>query len=161
MSSLPKNQASLNRHPRVHQTVELPFTCDQLFDLVADIESYPLFLPHWRSARIVRREADTLYVEQEVGLPLPLLRFRFHSIATLECPHRLHIRTLDGPVGNLEICWQFGRVSAKSSRVTFTVHMDRGFGAQKTLISHVVENSSKSLLDHFAARAHAMYDQAR
>lgn len=161
MAAPSANQANNHRHPRIHQTAELPFTCEQLFDLVADIESYPLFLPHWRSARIVRREADSLCVEQEVGLPLPLMRFRFHSIAKLERPHRLHIKTLDGPVGNLEINWEFDRTSEPGSRVTITVHMDHGPGVQQTLLSHVVENDSKSLLGHFTARAHAVYGKAR
>jgi coenzyme Q-binding protein COQ10 len=34
--------------------IELPFSCQQLFELVADIERYPEFLPYWHTARVLR-----------------------------------------------------------------------------------------------------------
>ncbi|HHO68225.1 MAG TPA: hypothetical protein ENK12_04245, partial [Gammaproteobacteria bacterium] len=48
------------------ETATLSFDCRQLFELVADIERYPDFLPGWRSARVLAREGGRLHVEQVV-----------------------------------------------------------------------------------------------
>jgi coenzyme Q-binding protein COQ10 len=71
----------------------LPFTCEQVFDVAADIERYPAFLPWWISASISRREANTCYVEQVVGRGP--VRMRFASKAVLQRPERLDISSSD------------------------------------------------------------------
>jgi coenzyme Q-binding protein COQ10 len=71
----------------------LPFTCEQVFDVAADIERYPAFLPWWISASISRREANTCYVEQVLGRGP--VRVRFASKAVLQRPERLDITSSD------------------------------------------------------------------
>src|ERR1700691_2554749 len=71
----------------------LPFTCEQVFDVVADIERYPDFLPWWISASISRREANTCYVEQVVGRGR--VRMRVASKWVLRRPERLDITSPD------------------------------------------------------------------
>ena len=45
----------------------LPYTADQMFRLVADIERYPEFLPWGFGARIRKRVADTVYADLMIG----------------------------------------------------------------------------------------------
>jgi ribosome-associated toxin RatA of RatAB toxin-antitoxin module len=42
-------------------------SCEQAFDIAADIERYPEFLRGWMSAKITKRDLNVCYVEQEVG----------------------------------------------------------------------------------------------
>jgi hypothetical protein len=55
----------------------LPFSCQQAFDIAADIERYPEFLRWWISARIQKRESNICYVEQVLGLG-PILHVLHH-----------------------------------------------------------------------------------
>ena len=50
----------------------LPYSCEQLFDLAADVESYQEYLPGWVSARTLERTGNRLRVEQQLGLKPPL-----------------------------------------------------------------------------------------
>jgi coenzyme Q-binding protein COQ10 len=65
----------------------LPFGCEQVFALAADIERYPEFLSGWISARIMQRETTICHVDQEVRFgPIRLL---FRSTAVLDRPRRI------------------------------------------------------------------------
>ena len=49
------------------ERLHLKFTPTQLFDLVADVEHYPDFLPWVIAARILRRDDQTLWVDMTMG----------------------------------------------------------------------------------------------
>ncbi|WP_425482693.1 type II toxin-antitoxin system RatA family toxin [Chelativorans xinjiangense] len=46
----------------------LPYDSEVLFDIAADVEQYPEFLPSWKAARITRREGNTYWTDQTIGL---------------------------------------------------------------------------------------------
>jgi len=81
---------------------ELPFAPAQIFDLVADIERYPDFLPWWISVSIIKRELDICDVEQVLGRGP--VRIQFASRAVLTRPERIDITSSDGPFRHLAIC---------------------------------------------------------
>ena len=65
----------------------LPYTCTQLFALVADNERYPAFLPGWSSVRILHSDKSQLQVEQQLWLgPVEL---QFESMAEFEHCNRI------------------------------------------------------------------------
>ena len=74
---------------KVDRAVTLPFTCEQIFDLAADIERYPEFLPGWISARILSRAVDQLEVEQVLGIGPARVQFR--SRAVLHRPKQIAV----------------------------------------------------------------------
>jgi coenzyme Q-binding protein COQ10 len=85
--------------------VDLPYGPQQIFDLVADIESYPQFLRHLASARIRRRKGNTLWVEQMVRFGP--LRLTFNTRAVLEPPARLRVVCHDSLFGTFDQAWSF------------------------------------------------------
>ena len=95
------------------------FKPEELFALVSDVESYPIFLPGCLNARIVERSGRILRVENVFGFGP--MRTRFVSMAELEPPHRLDISSRDGPWRNFRLAWRFQpmnggcRVSCASS----------------------------------------------
>ena len=88
----------------------LPYTCQQLYMLVLDIERYPEFVPGYRQARIVRHEVNALEVEQAVGFGP--LGFRFRSRATYTAPSYIEVLASDGPFRRLEVRWEFAAEGA-------------------------------------------------
>ena len=62
-----------------------------VFELIADIESYPRFMPGWREARIIGRAERRQVVWQTVSLAG--IRVGFVSAAAIDRPHHLEIRS--------------------------------------------------------------------
>ena len=84
----------------------LPYTPQQLFDLVADVEAYPRFLPWCRGCRITRRDGDVFYADLIIGYKM--LRESFASRVTALEPDHIHVEYLSGPMkylSNQKFCW--------------------------------------------------------
>ena len=91
----------VNRTERVH----LKYTAAQLFDLVADVERYPEFLPWVIAARIYRSHGQTLWVDMTIAKGF--IRKRFSTIALLDRPHRITINSHDPLFERFEQKWIF------------------------------------------------------
>ena len=81
----------------------LHYTPEQLFDLVADVERYPEFLPWLLAADIRRRDGDRVWVEMVIGTRF--LQRRFTSRARLRRPRRIDITSHDTLKVNSLICY--------------------------------------------------------
>lgn len=134
----------------------LPYSCEQLFDMVADIESYPAFLSGWVAARIIEQTGNYLRVRQQLGLPL--LSQSFISTAELVRPSQISIRSNDGPFQNLLITWKFQPVESEQCEVV----LDAKFTLRSRVLDRLVrgfrEKAVGDVLTRFESRAHVLYD---
>src|SRR5712671_4992679 len=73
----------------------LPYTPEQLFALVADIERYPEFLPWCIGARIRERKPDLVVADLIIGFRM--FRERFTSRVALDPPRRIDVAYTEGP----------------------------------------------------------------
>lgn len=80
----------------------------ELFDLVQDIESYPLFVPGCIATRIVSREEGRWIVDNTFGLGP--VRSRFTTLASLDPPRSIDLTSTDGPWRQFEMAWRFETV---------------------------------------------------
>ncbi|MFZ0467637.1 MAG: type II toxin-antitoxin system RatA family toxin [Thiogranum sp.] len=134
---------------------KLPYSCEQVFDLVADIESYPDFLPGWSSARILHSGASHMLVEQQLRLgPLDL---RFQSTAELERSRRILISTSDPPFHNLTIDWRFAPQPGGHCEVRVETTLALKPGILSKPLEHLLAGGSGQLLPLFEARARSLY----
>src|SRR5437870_4779974 len=82
-----------------------------MFDLVADVERYPEFVPLCRELKVHRRttEADgTEVLIAHMGVAYKLVRESFRSRVTLDRPNlRILVEYLEGPFSHLENRWDF------------------------------------------------------
>src|SRR5512147_3232450 len=82
----------------------LPYTQEQLFELVADVERYPEFVPCWLDANVRRRDGDIVLVEQVLNIAT--VRHCFLSKAVMQRPVSVQVTSSDGPFRHLDIRWQ-------------------------------------------------------
>src|SRR5260221_2784155 len=82
----------------------LPYTAEQMFDLVADVEKYPQFLPWCVAARIRERKGNEISADLAIGFKM--YRERFTSRGILDRPHTIHVTYSDGPFRYLENEWR-------------------------------------------------------
>ncbi len=96
--------------PQHHETRKLPHTAQQMYDLVADVESYPQFLPWCAAARIIRTEPvdGGEVIEADLVISFKVFRETFGSRVTL-WPGDMKIDTeyLDGPFRHMISNWVF------------------------------------------------------
>jgi coenzyme Q-binding protein COQ10 len=83
----------------------LPYAPKQMYDLVADIERYPEFLPWCIAARITKREEGA--VEADLIIGFKIFRERFTSRALLKPPGAIDIAYVKGPMRHLANHWRF------------------------------------------------------
>jgi len=138
-------------------TTQLPYPCRQVFDLVADIERYPEFLPGWKQARILDRDDNRLYAEQQLQTGPAV--FHFHSTALLQPCTGIHISANDGPFRELAIDWGFTASGDAHCRVTLGLDFAMRPGLQNGALKLLLEAGSSQLLPLFARRARMLYSQ--
>ena len=127
----------------------------QVFDVIADIEKYPEFLPGWISAGIVERQGNTVKVEQELGFAF--LNWRFTSEAVFEPPYHMHITSLKGPFLHLDIDWALYPVDTNNTSVSLLVKSDSAPGPQHRFLHGIFSNSARTLLGYFEQRVAQTY----
>jgi len=105
--------------PTVKRSARVPYTAEQMFDLVNDVESYPKFL-HWcRGARIDARHGNAVEATLEIGV----LGFHqsFRTRNTLERPSRIGIDLVSGPFRRLRGEWRFVAQASGGVEISLTL----------------------------------------
>ncbi len=135
----------------------LPYRCGQVFDLLADIERYPQFLPGWSSAHISRRQGDTLYVEQVVGFGA--LRLPFSSVAQLHPPECIEIASQDRLFRRYALTWRI-EPGAGGCRIGVTAEIELASWLLQLAVDRFLAGATDDIIAAFEARAHALYRSA-
>ncbi len=134
---------------------KLPYAPKQLFDLVADVERYPEFLPWCLSCKITRREGDVIYADLVIGYKM--VRERFGSRVTLNSPDSIQVEYLTGPMKYLSNQWKF--IPEKDGGCTIDFYVDfefKNFVLQK-LMGLFFNEAVRRMVAAFEGRAKALY----
>lgn len=133
----------------------LSFTQQQLFDLVADVERYPDFLPWMVAARLTRREGNTVWVDMVIGTSF--IRRPFASKATLDRPHRIEVVNEDDLFDHYRQTWTFHPGPNGGTMVEFEVEYEFRSRALQLLMGAFLEDTAKSMVSAFKRRARQIY----
>ncbi|HBH26711.1 MAG TPA: ubiquinone-binding protein [Rhodospirillaceae bacterium] len=141
--------------PRHTETRVLPYTPDEVFALVADVERYPEFLPWCLAARVTRREEGTLWADMTVGYRL--IRERFSSKVALEPPHAVRVEYLGGPLRHLSNRWAFAPAPGGGCTVEFCIDFAFANPLLQRLAGAFFAQAFTRMVRAFEARARALY----
>ena len=133
----------------------LRYTPEQVFDLIADVEQYPTFLPGWESVFVRRRSADSMDVEQRVWLGP--FNMRFATRATLKRPHEIVIHAHEGAFKHLSLRWSFSDDNQSGCVVRLTVSWKHRSRWVETVLATLMQRMPGRIIDSFAARARERY----
>lgn len=136
----------------------LPYSAEQLFDLAADIERYPQFLPWWKAA-IVRERTDTCCrVDNTVAMgPLEL---RFHALAILCRPERIDVSAEEALFRHFNLRWQFHPEPEGMCQVGLSVQFELRARILQALLTGMLPGLIAGVLAAFEVRAAALYRRA-
>src|SRR5262245_24283984 len=132
----------------------LPYTREQLFDLVADVERYPEFLPWCVGARIRERGPNLIVADLIIGFRM--FRERFTSRVQLDRPNRIDVAYTEGPFRYLNNHWVFEPASG-GCRIDFFVDFEFKSKILQRLIEVLFSEAVRRMVAAFEARAQALY----
>jgi len=133
----------------------LPYRPDQLFDLVAEIERYPEFLPWCRAARIRKREGDVIFADLVIGWKM--IRESFTSRVTLQKPGRIDVSYHEGPFKYLNNHWTFEPLPGGGCCIDFYVDFEFRSRVLQKLIGVLFNEAVRRMVHAFEERARALY----
>lgn len=132
----------------------VPYTQEQLFDLVADVDKYPRFLPWCVAARVRHRTETQLMSDLTIGFGP--FRESFTSRVTLDRPRRVNVRYESGPFRYLNNQWDFAPHDA-GTEVAFFVDFEFRSRILQAAIGLVFNEATKRMVNAFRKRAHDVY----
>ena len=133
----------------------LPYTPEQMFDLVADIDRYPDFLPWCLDANVWERNENEVLADLVIGYGP--VREKFTSRVTLERPGHIHVEYLKGPMKHLSNHWRFLPHNPDACVVDFFVDFEFRNPILRQLMGVFFNEAVRRMVSAFEARAKQLY----
>ncbi|MEQ8698433.1 MAG: type II toxin-antitoxin system RatA family toxin [Bauldia litoralis] len=141
--------------PKHRETRTLPYSPEQMFDLVADVERYPEFLPWVVGARVDRR-ADSNAFQADLLVGFKMIRERYTSQVELDRPNRIDVTYTRGPFRYLENHWQF-EPHPEGCRIDFYLDFEFRSRLLQRIMGSLFHEAVKKMVSAFEARARRLY----
>ncbi len=147
--------------PSFTTTRRVRHAADQMFDLVADVEKYPQFVPLCESLKVTRREdageGRTMLVA-EMGVAYKLFRENFTSRVTLDKPKlEILVEYLSGPFQSLQNRWPFKPDGEHACEVAFFIEYEFRSRTLGMVMGAVFEAAFRRFAEAFEKRADEVY----
>jgi coenzyme Q-binding protein COQ10 len=150
----------------------LPYTPDQLFELVAAVDRYPEFLPWCRAARIRSGEklkgiGDKAVIVADLVIGFGMIRERYTSSVMLQPPKRIDVTCVEGPFRYFDSHWIFEPVapSAEHPRggtmLTFRIRFELRSKLLNSLMGMLFNDAARNMVAAFEGRAKQLYRVGR
>lgn len=146
--------------PTHSETRPLPYSAQQMYDLVADVASYPKFLPWCAAARIRSRVPDGAaeVMEADLVISFKVFRERFGSRVVLRADtHEIDTEYLDGPFRYMKSTWAFKDREEGGCDVTFFVDFEFKNAVLQGIIGVVFNEAMQRIVRAFERRAAELY----
>lgn len=141
--------------PHHAETKALPYTPEQMFDLVADVGRYQEFLPWVAATRIRQSDARSILADLIVGFGP--LRETFTSRVALDRPSAIDVDYVEGPLKRLHNCWRFRPGEAGGCLIEFVVDFAFRSRSFEAIAGRMFGEAVRKMVAAFEARAAALY----
>jgi coenzyme Q-binding protein COQ10 len=147
-----------------HVSTLLPYTPDQLFRLVGDVDRYPDFVPWITSMRTWNARhlgQGTEAVDAEAGVGFKFLKEKFSTRVRRDAQNRqIDVSLLSGPFKKLDNRWQFLDAGHGCTRVDFHIEFQFKSRLLEALLTSNFSHAVDKLMACFEARAEALYGKS-
>jgi len=141
--------------PHHEERKYLPYSPEQMFDLVADVDRYPEFLPWLINARVYGRSEAGFQADLVVGFRM--FKERFTSRVKLDRPHHITVDYIRGPLRYLHNEWIFHHVEDGGCAIDFWVDFEFRNRMFERLAGTVFTEAVSRMVRAFELRARAVY----
>ncbi|WND02330.1 type II toxin-antitoxin system RatA family toxin [Temperatibacter marinus] len=141
--------------PKLTMKKDLPYSVEQMFDLVSDVNSYDQFLPWCQKVRVYAQKQGQFDADLIIGFKN--FRETFTSRVTYTAPKSVNVDYIKGPLKRLYNHWQFSENAGGGCHVDFEVDLEFKSRILENLIGTVFTEASKKMIDAFESRAEELY----
>jgi ribosome-associated toxin RatA of RatAB toxin-antitoxin module len=139
----------------VHKSVFLGYSAQQMFDLVANIDDYPKFLP-WCSGVEIRERTDNVVVAS-IGINYHGVRQSFTTSNENTPPSTINMKLVDGPFKCLDGVWTFKALREDACKIELDMRYEFSGTLLDKLVGPVFGMIANSMVDSFCKRAETVY----
>ncbi len=141
--------------PGIREKRILPYSCAQMFDLVADVGRYREFLP-WVIATRVRSDTDT-EMKADMVVGFKALRESFTSRVIKDRPGSIRVSYIDGPLRDLDNRWTFSPTDSGGCEIDFCVQFAFKNRVFERIAGQYFDRAFRKMVAAFEARADELY----
>jgi coenzyme Q-binding protein COQ10 len=146
--------------PHFRTTRRIAHSAAEMFDLVADVERYPEFVPLCEGLRVIgrRQEGETEIVLARMTIAYKLIREAFISEVRLDrAAGEIRVQYQDGPFKSLDNLWTFRPLGEQACEVGFSISYEFRSRMLQMLMGAMFDRAFRKFADAFEARADAVY----
>lgn len=141
---------------------KMPYSAEEMYALIADIEAYREFLPWCQAVRIRSRrpapDGDGEVIDADLVISFKVFREKFGSRVTLRPGKRqIDVEYLDGPFRYLNNHWEFLPEGERACTVDFFVDFEFRSKTLQAIIGLVFNEAMQRIVRAFERRAEALY----
>jgi len=140
--------------PSIHEVRRLPYSAQQMFDMVADVGRYGEFLPWVVATRVKSDDGREMIADMLVGFKM--LREKFTSRVIKDAPGGLTVHYIDGPMRDLDNRWLFRDV-AEGCELEFSVSFTFRNPLFEKLAGQYFDKAFRKMVAAFEERAAVLY----
>lgn len=133
----------------------VPFTCEQMYLLVDDIEKYDQYLPY--CSKSVEHYRDEDEVQATLEISAAGMSKSFTTSNRLQKNKMIEIRLVDGPFKHLEGFWRFDQVESSHCQISFDLEFEIAGKMLSMILGPVFEQVTNKMVDAFCTRAENLY----
>ena len=141
--------------PGIRETRRLPYSAEQMFDLVSDVARYPEFLPWVIATRVRADDGHEMVADMLVGFKA--LREKFTSRVLKDRPERLEVIYIDGPMRDLDNVWHFRVLPEGGCEIDFCVDFTFKNKMFEMLAGQYFDRAFRKMVAAFETRADELY----
>lgn len=142
--------------PTVKRSVIVPYTPEQMFDLVSDVARYPEFMPWCGGAEVM--EQDESGMTASIMIRIARISQNFTTKNTHDYPHRIQLELVDGPFSNLTGDWSFTPLGEDGCKIDFVMQYEFSNRTLEMVIGPIFNRIATSFIDSFTQRANELYE---
>lgn len=141
--------------PGIHEVRQLPWSAEQMFDLVADVGRYAEFLPWVIATRIKSNSESEMIADMLVGFSA--IREKFTSRVEKRRPEEIRVHYVDGPLRDLDNRWRFHPISDERCEIEFDVQFTFRNALFEKLAGQYFDKAFRKMVAAFEKRAEELY----
>lgn len=139
----------------IRKSAIVPYSADEMYALVADIDSYGRFLPWCGGAEVLQREPET--VTAAIRIAYRGVNKSFTTRNALDPGRAMTLQLVDGPFRHLRGHWRFEPLDDRACKVSLELDFEFSNRLVAMLVGPVFESIGNDLVDSFRRRAEALY----
>jgi ribosome-associated toxin RatA of RatAB toxin-antitoxin module len=138
----------------VKRSRTVAFTCEQMFDVVNDVQHYSEFLPYCTDSKEHHRNDDEVQATLIIGAAGMSKSFTTRNL--LQANKMIEIRLVDGPFNHLEGFWRFDEVQG-GCKISFDLEFEFAGKILSMLLGPIFDQITDKMVDAFCERAEVIY----